>query len=241
MTNPTPDIPRVEVTAPIPFQALKQSFKEPVYFVVNASDSVLRGERLLSYLNNLRTNHEIVHGDALKELVEAYITLNVVYEDPVLVSVMMVLMLRHRGIETTHPDLSEEDLVDLGTRYHKEIERWVVRAASVIAFSLYAFIPTREKAKDYPVDEISYNEDGRFDTKGINFIHVISDNLIHVYANFIREEDIRYSEKMFTEHLFSGKCMLEFCNAPNNPFLLALFDAVDPTTMMEEQKDVSPN
>lgn len=217
----------VEVGAPIPFPILKRSFKEDIVFKINADDSKLSGERLLSYLHNLQVEHELNHGSRLLELVESYLHLNVIYNDPSLVPIVTTLMLRYRGVDISYNGIEDAALDEIIERNKDILELWVIRASSIIAFSLHVFQPTKELAKEYPVDDISYNEYGKFSTKGINFIHVITAPMVHFYVPYIMIEDVRYSEQMFNEYLFAGKCMLDYCNAPDNPFLLSLFDNVD--------------
>ncbi len=232
MDSPHIELNYIEVTAPIPINVLKESFKDPlVAFKIDVDNSKLPAPRILNYVANLKVQTELkfVSKDRMTEFLLAYMSSTLLYRCPELETLALVMVMHSMGIDTSSDDYTAEEMDVVVNEIGPEIiQLWRTRLSSIPAWTLHAHTQTKEMARQYPDDTITFTKDGRIDPRGINFIHVLESPLLPLWSMVIRNEDITFNKALFDDNIFAGKSMYSYLSGADNPFMLAMFDLLPP-------------
>jgi hypothetical protein len=203
-------------TAPIAMEQLKEYFtnRETTY-IIDAKESTLKGQTLLTYLSNLDIPCDITNID--EELLLAYL------KSPFMVSVKsleltaIMLMMTTAGLNNGQQPIETGGwLSDFVAEHDEIIEQWINKA---FCLPLYNF----STINDDRIDDFlaSVNVDESTDMTGVNVISLLKHEEFYILFSMIPPDfKPTYFKHWFNQPVFRGKQLFAYWATSNNPLFL---------------------
>lgn len=204
----------VETIAPIPLETLKQYFEDKnIFFLIDYDKSILKGERLLTYLGNLEIPCDIFlqNEENFKELYPCYLKHSQIVSIPLFEHITIDLLLEKRGLL---PDYHAEYL----ELYDEDLSRWEDILESLLLFNFYT-IDSKEM-KDFVTTNHPNNDTDSLE--GINFVSLLKYEFFYDFYNAERDKLPIYYSKYFNEYMFKGNNLFHYWANDKNIYYLNL-------------------
>lgn len=199
----------IETKAPISIEDLKKHFQiENVSYMIDYSQSELKGKKLITYLSNLDLPANIKNPDL--DLVKDYLHSVSLVNIPSLENIVIDILFVKKNIAK-------------GEHYHKFIsenleilDKWQNKLESLSVYNMFMLNSDkfREYAQSFPKDETQ-------ELEGVNFISLLKHSRFFSYYGKINNNTLKFYTHYFNDYMFRGKNMFEYwANEKNTLFLL---------------------
>ena len=200
-------------TAPINIELLKDYFTDKDQnFVIDYTNSTLKGGKLLVYLSNLDLPSDIEFGSYEEqcELLKEYLSSNSLLKIHSLEIATLVVLFQMVGFEE-NTELSKKFIEE-----NKEIlEVWLDRICSLTLYNMY----TIEDADTKKWVE-SFEHCERDGTEGINFVSLLKYEPTYSLFQITTPQRVKFYSELFTQYMFKGKNLFHYWANENNPLFL---------------------
>lgn len=199
------------VIAPIPLEELKKYFvNKDIFFVIDYSQSQLKGSKFLIYLGNLDLPVDVVNFD--NELLKEYFHSSNIVNIDALETVAIEILFEYKGISDSnfYKEFIEENI--------EILEIWKSKLDSLTLYNLYTV--SDDSLKNYVT---SYPENKTNSLEGINFLSLIRHEKFFEWYQKVDESSLFYYSTYFNEYMFKGKSLYSFWANDNNPMFLLTF------------------
>lgn len=203
-----------DTVAPIPIELLKEYFSDDsIVFNIDYEGSLLKGDKLITYLSNLDVPCRIVGFDKVSRedrmsLVKDYMNSKLImYSIELEVCVLKILyeaskypfFVSYDGIE----DILDKEEIDAFCKENEEmIDKWLTMLASCSLYGIYSV----EALKESVIEE--YEPIVDYDYCGVNFVQMFKHEIAQELMT--AEREVYYFEKQFNEPMFKGANMYSF-------------------------------
>lgn len=201
----------VETVAPVPIDDLKKYFADKeTFYLIDYTNSQLKGSKLLTYLSNLEIPCDIKFNsfDEVKELLKEYLTFTMIVDIPSLESIMINVLAEHRFGAKQYESFIKENI--------EAIEKWSSKIDSCTLYNMYMIDEFKPFVENYELNETN-------STEGINFVSLLKHPECYVLYESINENNLKFYKSYFTEYMFKGKNLYSFWANNNNPMFLLTF------------------
>lgn len=225
----------INTVVPIQLPLLKRAFSENIIFNVDVASCQLPAPRILNYISNVKVKCELVYSTqrSLADMVIAYMGSITLLNDPLLETMSLLTVMKSMGTDIKIDNMEEEALALVCEEIDPAIVNlWRIRLSCIEAWSMSSHSKVKHLVSEYPVDSVTYTEDGSLDIRGINFINVLASPLLTIWIPHIRREDILFNKELFESNIFASKNMFSYIGNVDNPYILSLFDII------EDEEDV---
>lgn len=213
-----------DTVAPIPIELLKEYFSDDsIVFNIDYANSLLKGDKLLTYLSNLDVPCKLTGWDNTPvedrfEILKDYMNSKLVVNSPELeVCVLKILYEASEypffvSYETVENILSKEE-INIFCKNNKELtEKWLTMLASC---SLYAIHTVPELSELVQKEHETIDD---YDYCGVNFVNLFAHEITQELMTADRK--LYYFEKQFNEPMFKGKNMFSYWENEANTMAL---------------------
>lgn len=203
-----------DTIAPIPIDLLKEYFSnDKIIFNIDYSESMLKGDKLITYLSNLDIPSKLSGFDKVTvkdkfSLVEDYMNSKLVIQNWELESTVLKILFEALDYEffaqyiECEDILTKEEIVRFCESNKEVIDKWLIMLASC---SIYA-LTTVEELKELVLAEYETVDD--YDYCGVNFVQLFRHELAQQLLT--TDRDVYYFEKQFNEPMFKGKNLFAY-------------------------------
>jgi len=201
----------IKTPAPIDISDLKKYFVDKeTFFEIDYAASTIREEKLLVYISNLDLPCDIKvdNDDDAQELVRCYLESNFLVTLPSLETLVISLLLQHKGIEEV---VNPEMLTALGP----QLDSWIQKLDSLPLFNMYCI--NDEELQEWVKSENEENDTA--DLTGVNFVSLLKYEGFYQFYEKIDSTPTYYS-KYFNEYMFKGSNLFSYWANENNPMFL---------------------
>jgi len=198
----------IETKAPISIEDLKKHFQiENVSYIIDYSQSELKGKKLITYLSNLDLPANIKNPDL--DLVKDYLHSVSLVNIPSLENIVIDILFVKKNIAK-------------GEHYHKFIsenleilDKWQNKLESLSVYNMFMLNSDkfREYAQSFPKDETQ-------ELEGVNFISLLKHSRFFSYYGKINNNTLKFYTHYFNDYMFRGKNMFEYWANEKNPLFL---------------------
>jgi len=223
----------INTIAPISIEDLKKYFEnKSVEFIIDYTNSKIKGTKLLTYISNLDIPCDISFNDKneQEELLKEYLNSTVLCSIPSLEILTINLLLEYKEIDIEnlipHKNFIQDNL--------EIIKQWESKLDSLTLFNMYIVNSPemQEFAKGFPVDETE-------ELTGINFLSLLKHELFYIYYGKIKESNLKFYTKYFSEYMFRGKNLYSYWATENNPLFLLTFGISEGLQLIENKEEES--
>lgn len=203
----------IEAPAPIPIPLLKRKFTENIHFVIDYTNSRVKGNVFLTYLSNAAVDCTIKFTTLQERLdvIHDYMHLPGMANVPQLEDDVMHLLLAATGAPHGLPF----DPMEFITNNEPIFQKWMRNLCMVPAYAFHsyaAYKPLLDNVEEVPGEDL----------EGINFVNLIKHPLFAILMKDIPEEHWCWNKMFFEEYCFGGKNLFTFFESTNNPYYVAL-------------------
>lgn len=214
------------VTVPLEISQIKEYFEnKELFFLINYTDSKIKGNMFLTYISNLDLPCEIILKGASKEdrfeLLKYYMeTRNLNVSDALKYTAAQIL-LEKKGFDSTtifdHPVLSSAECAEFIKNNEEMVGRWNTFISSTLIYTLTCIKDLEE--------EFSFKDA----FKTIDDPHYIGSNVVQLFSvpSFLElffskpaDGELFYMKPQFEEYMFRGKNLFHYFYCPENTLLL---------------------
>ena len=209
----------IETTAPISIEDLKKYFvnKETKY-LIDYSNSKLKGAKLLTYLSNLDIPADIKIAEAPSEeffeLVKEYFNSPFIVSIPSLEKAAIYVLFCYRGF------FEDENFVKFITENKDIIKKWATVLDSLTLFNMY--IVNVPEFKEFVTGHPHANEDDKL--TGMNFVNLLKHEEFYDFYSKVNESELQYYHSYFNDYMFKGKNLFEFWATEKNFLFLLTYN-----------------
>lgn len=206
----------IETTAPISIDNLKKYFiDKDVMFLVDYTNSQLKGQKLLTYVSNLDIPCDIMfdtvntaHLDLLKEYFHSGSIVNL----KSLELAAIECLLEYKGIIDTNnfKTFISENL--------EIIQAWVSRLDSLVVYNMYSI--DHNEFKEWAT---GFQEDTADTSTAVNFISILKYSHFYIYFGKIDDSGLRFYSTLFKDYCFKGKNIFQYWAHEDNPMFLTVW------------------
>lgn len=206
---------QIKTPAPISLEDLKKYYEDKTTtYLIDYSESTLKGQKLLTYLSNLDLACDIYIDNAG---VEYFDLLKIYFESTSLVKVKFLelaaidVLKEYKGIIPSN--LYNQFITD--NKYI--IEQWASKLDSLVVYNSY--IIKDELAQQ---EAMSFPKDDTDNVEGINWVSLLKN--VEFYDFYIKTDmsKLKFYTRYFNDYMFKGQNLYTFWATENNPmFLLA--------------------
>lgn len=209
-----------DTVAPIPIELLKEYFSDDsIIFNIDYSASLLKGDKLITYLSNLDVPCKISGWDKVStddkfSLIKDYMNAKLVIKNYELEVCVLKILYEASYLEffVKYEDckdiLTNEEIVEFCKNNKELIDKWLTILASC---SIYALTTVPELA-DMVKEEYESIDD--YDYCGVNFVRLFEHEIAQELITADREA--YYFDKQFNEPMFKGANLFSYWNTNNN-------------------------
>jgi hypothetical protein len=219
------------VTVPLEISQIKEYFENKnLFFLINYSESKIKGNMFLTYISNLDLPCEIILGSSGKqdkfELIKFYMETRNLNTSNTLKLTTAQLLLEMKGYDSMdvlrHPVLTREECAEFSSQNAELLKKWDTFISSSFLYLLTAI----------PELEDKYSFKSLFPV--IEDPHFIGSNIVHIYSvpSFLElffakqaTSPICYFKHQFEEYMFRGKNLFHYFDCPENTLFL-LFNEI---------------
>lgn len=199
----------IETKAPISIEDLKKHFQiENVSYMIDYSQSELKGKKLITYLSNLDLSANIKNPDLdlVKDYLHSVSLVNISSLENIVIDILFVKKNIAKG-EHYHKFISENLEI---------LDKWQNKLESLSVYNMFMLNSDkfREYAQSFPKDETQ-------ELEGVNFISLLKHSRFFSYYGKINNNTLKFYTHYFNDYMFRGKNMFEYwANEKNTLFLL---------------------
>ena len=222
----------INTIAPIAIEDLKKYFEnKSVKFIIDYTNSKIKGTKLLTYISNLDIPCDISFNDKneQEELLKEYLNSTVLCSVPSLEILTINLLLEYKEII--------ENLIpykNFITDNLEIIKQWESKLDSLTLYNMYIVDSPemQEFAKGFPEDDTE-------ELAGINFLSLLKHQDFFIYYGKIKESNLKFYTKYFNEYMFRGKNLYSYWANENNPLFLITFGISEGLQLKENKEEES--
>lgn len=196
------------MTAPIEISELKKYFiNKDTYFIVDYSNSQLKGQRLLTYIGNLDLPLDLVNFD--EEFLKDYLYTSSLTNIPSVELEIIKILFNYKGI-------NKQAKYDSFCSSNTDIlDKWWSKLDSLSLFNMKIVnIPEFDQFVS------SFEENSTNDPEGINFVSLLKHSEFYEWFLFVDNTKLKNYSSLFNEYLFKGKNLYSFWSNENNLMFL---------------------
>lgn len=214
----------INTPAPISLDNLKKYFTDnSISYVIDYSNSTLKGAKLLTYVSNLDLPIDIEFdpkSEDGQELIKAYL------ESTALVNVLSLelavidYLLDYRFSDTASNFVLENNEL---------FSRWAQMLDSATIFNMYMLNDESFKnyARQFP--EQTFDK-----VLGINFVQLFKHDSFYTFYQKVDQENLKFIPQLFDGYIFKGKNLYSFWAVETNPLFLLTWGIASGITTGEE-------
>lgn len=205
----------INTTAPLSIEQIKLAFSgEPVKYIIDYKNSPkLQGQKLLTYLSNLKLDCDIAIENATDaeflDLLKTYLHSSTIVTVPILERAVTQMLLEIKGL------LPSSDFAEFAAENKEIIAHWMCCLDSLVLYNTYMI-----NDEEFKAEAMSYPEDAIETTDGINWISLIKNEYFFIYYQAINPANLRYHSSYWTKNMFKGKNLYAYWANENNPMFL---------------------
>lgn len=240
------------VTAPLTMEQIKEFFLDKsLQFVVDYTNSALKGKVFLTYISNLDLPAEIDLSGSSKEeikaLVQDYMEVRNINESKGLATLVSLILLYGRGVDISEfqAPLSLEEMKQFADENKDLMDRWYAFLDSMILFSMMSvqLVDKDENGVDIGVPAFETAFPGFFDKyETVDDPLFIGSNVVNLFQvpMFLERyfsvptPEPKYFKQQFTEYMFKGKRLFHYFANENNTFFKFLIALVTNKVTVED-------
>lgn len=212
----------LDVTVPLSPTAIREKFiNEDTVFVVSYKDSVLKGQRFLTYLTNMELEYriQIETPEDANELIAAYLNMSTMVDSIELEELTMGMLAAHVGLGHGLSYDPSSFLLE-----HKEIlDRWISLIGSLEVYMLSTVSYLASVNDDVVrVDDTS--------TVGCNFANLLKCQALPSLIELCPPEAKMYYGHLFDADVYRGASLFQYWAVEENPYYVM-------TMLMCEKQD----
>jgi hypothetical protein len=218
---------QITTPAPISLDNLKEYYKDKsTSYLIDYKSSVLKDQKLLTYLSNLDLNCDIKieeFNNDFFSLLQAYFYSTSLVKIKFLEFSAIEVLLEFKGI--IQGNRYEQFIVD-----NKQIvESWVSKLDSLLVYNLHTMKTDEHKAmvQSYPVDDTDSIE-------GINWVSLLKNEEFYTYFSKMSYSNLKYYSKYFNDYMFKGNNLYKYWATEHNPMFLVTWGLVNNKTTFDE-------
>lgn len=246
MTNTTSVKPENfrHVSVPLSLDHIKEFFdNKELFFLVNYSDSKIKGNMFLTYISNLGLPSEIVlTGATLEEkfeLLKFYMETRNINDSGILKIAAAQIILENKGFDLSpliqNPVFTREEATKFIELNKEMVNRWCTFLSSSIMYyvSSIPVLAEEMKIKDsFPmIDDPHY--------VGCNIVQMFSvPGFTEFFFAFPHEPQIYYFKQQFEEYMFKGKNLFHYFAHEENTLLLVFNELLTGTTNWNDMEKI---
>jgi hypothetical protein len=232
-----------ETTAPLPIEEIKEYFQDKeITFLIDYENSKIAEKIFLTYVSNLDIPVDLKLRkdfplDKTFALLDAYMDVKTISSVPFLNMIMVHVLLRAIGIDTSltiqSPYLTDEQVDQFIETRKEKIGQWVHFLDSALLYMIYSYKDLNEKLK---VEEsFPKIEDPNY--VGLNVVNLLSvPGFMTCYYGSSPTPEMSFFTEQFTKYMFKGKSFFEYFNNEQNIFVPTLLSLVDGKLPMNPQE-----
>tara|TARA_B110000967_G_C18872357_1_gene556181 strand:- start:1178 stop:1927 length:750 start_codon:yes stop_codon:yes gene_type:complete len=210
--------------APIPIELLKEYFTDDtIVFNIDYAESILKGEKLITYLSNLDvpstlTGFDKVSAEDKFSFVKDYMNAKLIIKNYELEVCVLRILYELSGLEwivdyeEIENILSLEEICVFCQDNQDMIQTWLTMLASLSIFALTTIVDEEEKILDSLKEEFETIND--YDFCGANFAMMLRHDATQQLL--VAEREVFYFEKQFNEQMYKGQDLYTYWNNDNN-------------------------
>jgi len=218
---------QVKTIAPISIEDLKKYFTDKtITYIIDYTNSTIKGQKLLTYLSNLDIPCDIVftYKEEEEELLKDYLNFQMICNIPELESCVVQLLLEYKG-------LAEQKRYETFIESNKQIiELWISKLNSLTLYNMYIINAEEFKSfvRQFPIDETT-------DLIGVNFVSLLKREDFYDFYLDLDPSTMKFYKKYFEEYMFKGKNMYAYWATPNNPLFILTYGIAQGWAQKENQ------
>lgn len=219
----------VDTVAPVPIDDLKKYFADKeTFYLIDYTNSQLKGTKLLTYLSNLEIPCDIKFNDftEVQELLKEYLSFTMIVDIPSLEMIMINVLAEYRFGSKQYEQFINDN--------QESIEKWINKIDSCTLYNMYMIDEFKPFVEEYETDET-------VSTEGINFVSLLKHPECFKLYEGIDEDNLKFYKSYFTEYMFKGKNLYSFWANKNNPMFLLTFGLAEniftPNEYVEAKKN----
>lgn len=215
-----------KAAAPLKIEAIKEYFENKgLFFIVNYSESQIKGNMFLTYLSNLDLAYELDLSTASKEekfeLIRIYMETRNLNASDVLKLAVAELLLTYKNVDTTQffaqSIFTAEEKAEFIQTYKSLIEKWDQFLSSTYIYMIKAIPSLNEELKV----ETQFKEIADPNFIGLNVAQMFGiPAFIDLYLSIPPHQELVYFKHQFEDYIFNGKNFFHhFCCPENTTFI----------------------
>jgi len=211
----------IKTTAPIDIEHLKVYFTDKsTKYVIDAKNSSLKGQTLLTYLSNLDIPCDVENFDS--DLLEAYIISPFLVSIPSLEKAVLGMLYDLAGITSIEID---DMLIQFKEAHTEELNLWLKK---IYSLPLYNFSTINDERVDEFISQCEIDETD--DMTGINLVSLLKyEDVYNLFSTIPQDFKPTYFKHWFNEPVFKGKQFFSFWANENNPMFLLTYSIANGT------------
>lgn len=208
---------KIDTIAPISIENLKEYFADNnTFFIIDYTNSSLKGNKLLTYLSNLDVPCDIKfqsEEEVFELMVEYFNTtmiLNIDSLEKKALEILLYYKYNNDGInETFEKFINNNEYI---------ISKWISLIESLTLYNM--FIIKKDESQEF-VSQFPVREND--DLKGINFVSLLKHEVFYDLIAKIDPKNLFFFREYFEQNIFKGKNLFEYwANEKNFMFLLTV-------------------
>ena len=228
----------INTIAPIAIEDLKKYFVDKsITYVIDYTNSKLKGTKLLTYISNLDIPCDIgfTNKHEQEELLKEYLNSSVLCSIPSLEILTINLLLEYKEIDIENNSILYKNFIEDNLEI---VRKWESKLDSLTLYNMYSVNSTemQEFAKGFPEDDTE-------ELTGINFLSLLKHEPFYIYYSKVKESNLKFYKKYFNEYMFKGKNLYSYWATENNPLFMITFgisEGIQLTENKEEESNVAP-
>lgn len=215
----------IETIAPIAIEDMKQYFaNKEIKFLVDYSNSTIKGEKFLTYLSNLDLpcDVEFKFEEDFDELFEVYLNTKTIVKIPSLEESVIELLLQKKKLR---PEWDSNKI----EKFQNELDLWQHKLESMSLYNLYSV--GQGAFEDY-IKEFKTNDTD--DLTGVNFINLFRHTDFFSFYEKM-ETNLEFYTKYFNDYMFKGKNMFSYWAVEENPMFMLTWGIAEGVATPTEQ------
>ena len=212
------------VGVPLAIDQIKEFFEnKSLFFLVDYSQSKIKGNMFLTYLSNLDLPFEIILKDAPKQevfdLIKTYMETRNQSTSDVLRLTVADILLTHKGVDTENwlqnRVLTKEDAKEFISQNLELIKKWDTFLSSTMVFLIKSFPALDEKLK--VAEAFQHIKDPNY--IGSNVVQLFSiPGFLELFFAAKYDGQLFYFDAQFDELMFKGKNLFHYFSCEENVF-----------------------
>jgi len=211
-----------DTVAPIPMEELKEYFNDDsIIFNIDYSESILKEDKLITYVSNLDIPCNIVGWDKVsladrKNYILVYMNHRLIINSVHSELTVLKMLYQEAGFEWIDEIydieyiLNDDEMAEFRSENPEIINRWLTAIASGSVFNVTTI--NDEAIREAAKNEFETIDD--YDYIGVNYVKMYEWE--EAQAILALDIPVYYMEKQFNEPMFKGKNMFYYWTTPNN-------------------------